>query len=722
MFGRVGWFGTIHQWQIVRGDQVVVLTDTGRWSGEVLGQQENRSVPHNYVPAGEVVFVYPVASRDSNAAPSTHFAQEHLAAGRLAMLLLNAAHQWLSNQISELHRASPGDLRRHNAQRHFDPSQITILDCEVSLDGDVGVILFLGDAVPALGVAASTLCEQVGLARVQWLSVIDIPRELPHSVPINNEAPSDQQQYWLDLAKGIASNDRTQIERVARQRRLELGLLGTYLQKRRQPHGEPSSIRQWMVRVKATAGGLTKGQFEKLAELAVKFGDGTIRLTMRQGLQLHGVTSQQPRELLRAIHDLALTTQGSCGNTVRNVTCCPFLPTTASAIAARELAGELGRRWLPQSHWLEWLMDPHDAEPSSAHDTAYVDGYLPHKWKIGVATNEHDCVNVRVNDLGLIVRADTDQRCWVDCYVGGSVSYRPDDEQRIASLAAPLGSISREHLEPVVAALMKMHREQITAGPRPSQRLKSLVMAKGISEIADYVQKTVQFRDLFRPCGNLQDLPERQHPRWSKNDHGTWTAAFPIRGGRLRFANDRFANDEKGSEQPLSEWLRLMRLSQRVRIGPQHSIVLEEISQRDRAEVEQIVSQSILSKQIVAESSIACNRVITCVSFPTCPFALGEAERAELAWREAVAQCEIAMRKLLFAIRGVKTDGRPLIVALSGCPHGCSQPLLADVGIVAESTDKYRVFLGGGPTQLAKPLCNVQGPHQLAEMIHQLVI
>jgi sulfite reductase (ferredoxin) len=79
-----------------------------------------------------------------------------------------------------------------------------------------------------------------------------------------------------------------------------------------------------MQRIKIPFGGLNPDQMEVLAELAEEYSDGVLHVTTRQDFQLHYVHIDDTPDLMRRLASVNITTQEACGNSVRNVTCCPI--------------------------------------------------------------------------------------------------------------------------------------------------------------------------------------------------------------------------------------------------------------------------------------------------------------------------------------------------------------------------------------------------------------
>src|SRR5437762_11117554 len=103
---------------------------------------------------------------------------------------------------------------------------------------------------------------------------------------------------------------------------------GTYQQEDRDQRralrgtdGEPAH--QFMVRCKIPGGVLTGEQYLVNDELADRYGNGTLRVTTRQGNQFHGVLKGDLKATIRSVNDVLVTTLGACGDVVRNVSSCP---------------------------------------------------------------------------------------------------------------------------------------------------------------------------------------------------------------------------------------------------------------------------------------------------------------------------------------------------------------------------------------------------------------
>src|SRR5258708_11534733 len=76
--------------------------------------------------------------------------------------------------------------------------------------------------------------------------------------------------------------------------------------------------------IKIPAGGLNAAQLETMAELAEEYSDGIAHVRTRQDFQLHYVNIDDTPALMRRLAAASIPTREACGNSVRNVTACPY--------------------------------------------------------------------------------------------------------------------------------------------------------------------------------------------------------------------------------------------------------------------------------------------------------------------------------------------------------------------------------------------------------------
>lgn len=174
----------------------------------------------------------------------------------------------------------------------------------------------------------------------------------------------------------------------------------------------------FMLRIKVPGGRLTGEQARTIGSIAdehargpevnTTFGEGFCDITTRQDVQLHWVKLAAVPEIWRRLEKVGMTTVQTCGDSARNVLCCP-----AAGIDADEAF---------------------DAYPVAEGISAFFTGNreyanLPRKFKISVTGCLDDCAQAELNDIGLWPARRGDGALGFNLLVGGGLS----DGARLAS-------------------------------------------------------------------------------------------------------------------------------------------------------------------------------------------------------------------------------------------------------------------------------------------------
>jgi proteasome lid subunit RPN8/RPN11 len=106
------------------------------------------------------------------------------------------------------------------------------------------------------------------------------------------------------------------------QRYNEGGIPARELKARRVPFGVYAQRTKgtYMVRIRVPGGCVTPFQLKTVARLSDRYGNGSVHITTRQGLQIHDVVLKDIVEVIRQLNEVGLATRGGGGNTVRNIT------------------------------------------------------------------------------------------------------------------------------------------------------------------------------------------------------------------------------------------------------------------------------------------------------------------------------------------------------------------------------------------------------------------
>src|SRR5207237_9030659 len=116
------------------------------------------------------------------------------------------------------------------------------------------------------------------------------------------------------------------------------------------------------------------------------------------------------------------------------------------------------------------------------------------------------------------------------------------------------------------------------------------------------------------------------------------------------------------------------------RITPNQNLVIANVAEPKRAEIERIASDHGL----LAPWSGLRRNSMACVALPTCGLAVAESERY-------LPDLMNALDEKLSA-HGLSADD--IIIRMTGCPNGCARPYLAEIGLVGKGPGRYNLYLG----------------------------
>src|SRR6266567_5273360 len=95
---------------------------------------------------------------------------------------------------------------------------------------------------------------------------------------------------------------------------------------------------QFMVRSRIPGGMVTAEQYLVEDELAGRYANGTLRITTRQGFQLHGIFKGDLHSTIHTINEALLSTLAACGDVNRNVMACPAPAANRAQAQVQEIA------------------------------------------------------------------------------------------------------------------------------------------------------------------------------------------------------------------------------------------------------------------------------------------------------------------------------------------------------------------------------------------------
>jgi sulfite reductase (ferredoxin) len=487
---------------------------------------------------------------------------------------------------------------------------------------------------------------------------------------------------------------------------------GTYQQDdrdQRVPRKAQNQDKAWifMVRSKLPGGAVSAAQYLEHDKIAGELGNGTLRITTRQGFQTHGVLKGDLKECIRRINESGVTTWGACGDVVRN-TIAPAAPIDDAAHRdAQRLAKELSDAFLARSTayadiWLndeklDPVLDEKDPGPSARQSEAtaarssegldtpapngqeepiYGKQYLPRKFKIAIAIPPRNDVDVYANDLGFIAHVEGGQVKGYTVVVGGGFGMTHGKQDTYPVLAKPLAYVQREQVIQTAVAVITVQRDFGNRTDRKRARLKYLIDERGVDWFRQEVQARLPFTLQLPKEARWETVSDLLG--WHKQGDGRLFCGVWIQEGRIQDAegvNSRsaFAKIARDFGFP-------------IRLTTNCNLIFYNIDPAQKPGVDKI----LVEHGIQRPEDLTPVRQLgqACVALPTCGQALAESERVFPAVLDKIEE--------IMAELGLSEE--PILIRMTGCPNGCARPYNADISFVGRAPGKYALYVGGSLT------------------------
>jgi sulfite reductase (ferredoxin) len=459
---------------------------------------------------------------------------------------------------------------------------------------------------------------------------------------------------------------------------------GVYKQQARGARGKKTDDYFFMVRIKNPAGGeLSRKQWLALDDASDAYGDGTLRVTSRQGLQYHHVygpaLAPLIRHLNRGYRDHG--TLGACGDVNRNVMASPIDGLDAEHDPrGRELAHEIAELLAPRTgaYFEIWLTDAEGRRQHSVNtdEPIYGTHYLPRKFKIGIAHPTDNSVDLLTHDIGLMpvrTRGRADGNAF-DLYSGGGLGMTHNMPHTQPLLGLYLGRIRRDHVLEACRGIVMLQNENGERGDRRRARWKYTIRRLGVEAVKDELKR--RFHLEIEEAQPEPIPPMRLHLGWHEQRGGGGYYGVSVENGRVA--------------GPLRTAIRaaVEELDLAVRLTPQQDVLLCNVS--DRGALERILDRHDVPR---AEALSGVRRnAMACPAKPTCGLAMTDAENI--------------LPRYLDALEAAGLGGVDAVIRMTGCPNNCARPPTAEVGIYGYGKNDHVILVGGSRegTRLAKVL------------------
>jgi sulfite reductase (ferredoxin) len=433
-----------------------------------------------------------------------------------------------------------------------------------------------------------------------------------------------------------------------------------------------------MQRIKIPGGGLNADQLETMAELAEEYSDDIAHVTTRQDFQLHYIHIEDTPTIMRRLAAANITTREACGNSVRNVTACPY-------------AGVCGD-------------EVFDVTPYSLALAKFLLGHpdtqsFGRKFKPAFSgCAQHACGLTSLHDIGFIAKTRTEngvQKRGFQTFVGGGLGAVP----YMAKLFDEFVPV--EEVLPLTQAVGLVFARLGEKKNRSRARIKFLVQDLGIEKFRELVleeRKTLtpdprwtnflddaeEFKELpLRPGGEWPKAPAGRFAQWLKTNtraqkdagYVTVTVALPL--------GDITANQLRALADIVRRYTR-----ETVRTTVEQNFAIRWVSKADLAEVHGALEAVGLGDP----GAGAIVDIVTCPGTDTCKLGISSSRGLAGELHRRLAETSFQMDESV----------QHLHIKISGCFNSCGQHHVADLGFYGVSrkvggfaVPHFQVVLGG---------------------------
>ena len=443
-----------------------------------------------------------------------------------------------------------------------------------------------------------------------------------------------------------------------------------------------------MQRIKIPGGYLTADQLEGLADASDRFGSSFIHFTTREDAQIYYVSLDETPTLLRFLADSGITTREACGNTVRNITACYRAGTSAT--------------------------EPFDVRPYAESLFRYLvrnkfNQNLGRKFKITFEGCAEDHSALRIHDIGFWATTETRDgkvRHGFRVFLGGGLGASP----HLAQLYTDF--LPAEEIFNLAASLLRLFDRYGERKARMKARMKFLVQSLGWDS---FVSALNEERERVGPIhfDNILDeeAPQRSpyvnrfrviDSRTKESEFQSWARDAVIehkldgyRGVHVRLKlGDITSTRARGLAKIARQFS-----SGELRTSIGQNVFLPWVHEDRLYELHRSLKQIDAAEEGVG----TVVDVTTCPGSDTCRLGIASAKGLGTAISDSFDNGMADYREL----------ARDLKIKVSGCPNGCAQHTVANIGFHAaalshdgHTVPAYLISLGGqtepGSAQIAQ--------------------
>jgi ferredoxin-nitrite reductase len=407
----------------------------------------------------------------------------------------------------------------------------------------------------------------------------------------------------------------------------------------------------FMIRLKVPGGVLTPEQTRVIGQIAIDFANGPISnphfgnnfldITTRQDVQMHWIKMENVPKIWRRLEEVGMTTVQACGDSARNVLCCPV-----SGLGHDEVL---------------------DAYPVAQVISDYFTGNreyanLPRKFKISVTGCLEDCAQAEINDIGMLPARLEDGTLGFNVRVGGGLSDGPRMASDIDVFVRP------EEAVEITRGIAQVFGELGDRENRWICRMRYLVQELGPEGFREELEKRTAFE--LTPAG--EDLTKHYRGDHvgvhAQKDEGLYYVGLNVPVGRMsgeQFAEAGRLAGEYGAE---------------IRLATDQNFIITGVPEE---RLDDLLAEPLL-KQYSPSPGAFERGIVACTGSEFCRFGIVETKIRAVEWAREMDER---------VGDGIGQDA--VRMHFSGCSASCAQPQIGDVGFRGETAKTRDALVEG---------------------------
>ena len=413
----------------------------------------------------------------------------------------------------------------------------------------------------------------------------------------------------------------------------------------------------FMVRIRCAGGTISPVQLFVISKIAEQYGSKFLHITTRQEIQMHDIELSDTPEILDQLYDIGLTTKGSGGNTVRNITA-----SVESGISPVEVF---------------------DVTPYNIALTNLLIGReksfnLPRKFKIAFSGSEEDTALAAYNDLGFLAKNINGVKGF-KVFLGGSPSVRPMVGEVLFEF------IPAEKIFGVALAVVEMFNLHGNRKNRHMARLRYLFYKHGKEKVFELFGETYnQYKN--KQFDEVNELPNQNEPSrkirlktvnrsdikdWKniyttpQKQKGLYTVEIPVMHGNLTNKQAETLADFAGNFGNDS-----------IRFSRRQNIHLRNIPEDYLG----ALYSTLLKSGLEINKPRLLGNLVSCTGADTCQLGICFSKGGLQAIHDKLFENDWL------------NDLNDIAVNISGCPNSCGQHLVADLGFAGRVSRNGRIY------------------------------